>query len=242
MNQLSLRQKLLFELNGKEKTLPEIYESFPREKRTTIRGRLNEAIDQYFKRIGNGTYTAIVGRFQVVYADPAWEYSNKSSRGAAEDHYSVMKLDDIKNLPVKELCKKDAVLFLWATPPLLKEALEVMESWGFTYKTVAFVWIKLNKDGTPFMGMGNYTRANAELCLLGTKQKGVKVQKHNVSQIVQSIREIHSKKPSVIYRNIEELHGDCERLELFARTQRENWTCWGNELSGETQETLRRIE
>ena len=242
MNELSLRQKLLFELNGQEKTLPELYESFPEEKRTTIRGRLNEAIDKYFKRVSNGVYTAILGRFQVVYADPAWEYSNTSSRGAAENHYGVMKLDDIKNLPVKDLCKKDAVLFLWATPPLLKNALEVMESWGFTYKTVAFVWIKLNKDGTPFLGMGNYTRANAELCLLGIKQKGVKVQKHNVSQIVQSIREILSKKPSTIYKSIEDLHGDCERLELFARHSREGWVTWGNQLSGESQKTLERIE
>lgn len=223
---MTLSQSLQMFMANKEVPLAEIYPAFPQHKPTTIRGRINEAIDKYFKRVGNGVYTSILGKYQIVYADPAWTYNNKG-RGAAENHYDCMALEEIKSLPVADLCKKDAVLFLWATWPLLPEALKVMEAWGFEYKTCAFVLVKLNKDGTPFLGMGHYTRGNTEPCLLGIRRKGMKVKKHNISQVVQSIREVHSRKPSVIYKHIEELHGHAERLELFARERRENWSQWG---------------
>ncbi len=235
---MSLKNRLVLFLANEEKSLQEIYPAFPTEKQTTIRGRINEAIDKYFKRIRPGVYTSILGKYQVIYADPAWKYSNKKSNGAANNHYDVMSMKEIKELPVKDLCKNDAVLFLWSVPPLLREALDVMKSWGFQYKTVAFVWIKLNSDGRPFKGLGNFTRSNAELCLLGIKKKGLKVKSHKISQVIQTAREIHSKKPCIVYSHIEELYGNVERLELFARDNRINWDAWGNELRNDKQNTL----
>lgn len=86
-------------------------------------------------------------KYNVIYADPPWRYNDRTCIGTCEKQYETMKLEDIKNLPIKELCEKDCVLFLWTTYPKLKEALELIESWGFKYKSIAFQWIKLNKSG-----------------------------------------------------------------------------------------------
>lgn len=98
------------------------------------------------------------GKYSVIYADPPWQYrvwSKKGTGRSAESHYSTMSLEDIKALPVHLLAAKDCTLFLWVTFPLLKEAWPVLEAWGFTYKSVAFVWVKLNrKASTLFTGMG----------------------------------------------------------------------------------------
>lgn len=86
-------------------------------------------------------------KYDVIYADPPWRYNDRKCNGACEHHYDTMTLEEIKKLPIKELCEKDCVLFLWTTYPMLKEALEVMEAWGFKYKSIAFQWIKLNRSG-----------------------------------------------------------------------------------------------
>lgn len=109
-----------------------------------------------------------------------------------------------------------------------------MEAWGFTYKTAAFVWVKKNaKSGTNFWGMGQYTRANAEVCLLGIS-KGFKaserVKSHKVHQIVEAPVTIHSRKPPEVRDRIVELLGDVPRIELFARERAEGWDAWGNEV------------
>ena len=118
----------------------------------------------------------------------------------AKQHYQTMSTKDICALPVRDMCTDDALLFMWATFPNIGEALKVMDSWGFTYKTAAFLWIKKNKkSNTNFWGMGAYTRANAEPCLLGIS-KGTKASKkiisHNVHQIIESPIRNHSRKPS----------------------------------------------
>jgi site-specific DNA-methyltransferase (adenine-specific) len=106
-----------------------------------------------------------------------------------------------------------------------------MESWGFTYKTVAFTWIKINKDGLPFVGLGHHTRGNAELVLLGVRGKGVSRVDRGVSQIVMEQRGKHSQKPEVVQDKIERLYGpDVSKVELFARRERPGWVCWGDEL------------
>lgn len=113
------------------------------------------------------------GKYTVIYADPPWHYRVWSKKGAgrsAESHYSTMPLDEIKALPVHLLAAKDCALFLWGTFPLLREAWSLMDAWGFCYKFVAFVWVKLNRKApTLFTGMGYWTRANAEICLLATR-------------------------------------------------------------------------
>ena len=112
-------------------------------------------------------------RYEVIYADPPWRYvvwSNKGKGRSAESHYPTMSLAEICALPVKEFAAPDSALFLWATFPNLLDAFQVMKAWGFHYKTVAFVWVKRNKKSPGwFWGLGYWTRANAEICLLATK-------------------------------------------------------------------------
>lgn len=141
-----------------------------------------------------------------------------------------MSIEDIKALPVSELAAEDCVLFLWITLPMLHEAWSVMEAWGFTYKTVAFVWIKRNRqsDGI-YWGMGYWTRANAEICLLATKGHP-KRQAKNVHQVIISHVEEHSKKPEEARRRIEVLMGDVPRVELFARRYSPGWDVWGYDV------------
>ena len=125
------------------------------------------------------------------------------------------------------------MLFLWVTFPTLLESFEVIRAWGFQYKTVAFVWIKQNKksDGL-FWGMGYWTRANAEICLLATKGHPKRVSKR-VHQVVISHIEEHSKKPNEVRNRIVELTGDVPRIELFARQTYEGWDAWGNEVQSD---------
>ena len=112
-------------------------------------------------------------KYSIIYADPPWAYRTYSKKGqgrSAESHYPTMCIEDIKALPVGELAAKDCALFLWITFPCLCEALEVLTAWGFSYKTVAFVWVKQNRRNDDlFTGMGYWTRANAEICILATK-------------------------------------------------------------------------
>lgn len=141
-----------------------------------------------------------------------------------------MSIKEIKALPVSDLAEKDCALFLWVTFPLLREAWEVMAEWGFTFKTVAFVWIKLNrKSNGLFWGMGYWTRANAEICLLATRGHP-KRHARNVHQVIISHVEEHSKKPDEARRRIEALMGDVPRIELFARQSPHGWDVWGNEV------------
>jgi len=177
-------------------------------------------------------------KYQIIYADPPWEYkqsgSETNSRGMAKQHYSTMSTEDICNLPVREICTDNAICFMWATFPNIGEALKVMKAWGFDYKTAAFVWIKKNKKSwTKFWGMGAYTRANAEVCLLGisknTKAKQI-VKRHDIHQIIESPVEHHSKKPDIVRDKIVQLLGDLPRIELFARQQVTGWDCWGDEI------------
>lgn len=113
------------------------------------------------------------------------------------------------------------------------EAIKVMEAWGFTYKTAAFVWVKKNrKQGGNFMGLGAYTRANAEVCLLGVTpgfKAKTQIRAHNVHQIIEAPFEGHSKKPDETRQRIVELLGDVPRLEMFARQRADGWDAWGNE-------------
>lgn len=177
-------------------------------------------------------------KYQIIYADPPWEYkqsgSKTNSRGMAKQHYQTMNTDDICKLPVRDIVTDNALLFIWATFPNIAETLKVIENWGFIYKTAAFVWIKTNKkSNTLFWGMGAYTRANTEVCLLAISKntKASKtVKNHAVHQIVQSHVEQHSKKPDVVKNKITSLVGELPRIELFARHETEGWDCWGNEV------------
>lgn len=172
-------------------------------------------------------------KYNVIYADPPWRYKLWTGGGAADEHYPTMSIEDIKALPVDKLAAKDCALFLWITFPMLHEAWDVMRAWGFDFKTVAFVWIKLNRTAdTLFWGMGHWTRANAEICLLAMSGHP-KRQAKNIHQIVISHVEEHSKKPDEVRRRIEALMGDVPRVELFARRPSLGWDVWGNEVESD---------
>lgn len=148
-------------------------------------------------------------KYKVIYADPAWSYKDKALAGnrGAGCKYEVMSIEDIKQLPVRELADNDCVLFMWVTMPMLERAFEVMRAWGFIYKTCAFTWVKQNKIAdTLFMGMGNWTRSNAELCLLGVRGKPKRVDAGVHSVIISHIEE-HSKKPAETRERITRLCG-----------------------------------
>ncbi len=144
-----------------------------------------------------------------------------------------MPIEEICNLPVREIADSNSLLFLWVTFPKLVEGLKLIQAWGFQYKTVAFVWVKLNKKKeTPFFGLGNWTRSNAEICLLA--KRGTPKRKSNrVHQLIFSPMEGHSKKPEIVRDKIVELVGDLKRIELFARNKTEGWDVWGNEVDSD---------
>lgn len=172
-------------------------------------------------------------KYSIIYADPPWSYKTYSQKGtgrSAESHYNTMQIDEICKLPIAKLADKDCVLFMWATFPTLEYVFQVLNAWGFIYKTVAFVWVKQNKKSDSlFWGMGFWTRANAEICIIATKGKP-KRKSASVHQIIMSHIEEHSKKPSLVRDKIIELMGDLPRIELFARQYTEGWDCWGNEV------------
>lgn len=172
-------------------------------------------------------------KYKVIYADPPWTYKTwgrNTYGGAAVAHYPTMSL---KVLPVGELADKDCALFLWITFPMLKEEWGVMKAWGFEFKTVAFVWIKLcRKADRLHTGMGYWTRANAELCLLATRGHPKRVAR-DVHQVIISHVEEHSKKPDEARNRIVRLMGDVPRVELFARQYPDGWDVWGNEVESD---------
>jgi N6-adenosine-specific RNA methylase IME4 len=177
-------------------------------------------------------------RYQVIYADPPWTFATYSRKGkgrSPEAYYDCMSQADIEALPVVEWAADDCVLLLWTTDPLLPRAFDVIRAWGFTYKTVGFYWAKLNKSAPEliydeksfFTGLGFWTRANPELCLLATRGHP-KRRRADVKKLIISPRREHSRKPDEAYKRIEAL---CEGpyLEMFARAARPGWDRWGAE-------------
>ena len=178
-------------------------------------------------------------KYNIIYADPPWKYNDQGCQGTMANHYKGMKLKDICDLPIETITNDNCILFMWATYPMLKEALQVIEAWGFEYKSIAFQWIKLNKkNGKPFYGLGRWTRGNTECCLLATKGKPKRISA-SVFQLIQQPRGKHSAKPSEARNKIIQLMGDLPRIELFARPPKnrlfedesyKGWDVWGNEV------------
>lgn len=171
-------------------------------------------------------------KYNIIYADPPWSYKDKAlsgNRGACFK-YPVMDFEDICKFPIANIAAEDCILFLWVTMPMLNGCFELIKKWGFEYKTCGFVWVKKNKKADSlFWGMGNWTRANAEICLIAIKGKP-KRQAANVHSVVMTPIEEHSKKPDEVRKRIVQLCGDLPRIELFARQHAEGWDCWGNEV------------
>ncbi|MHA2401562.1 MAG: MT-A70 family methyltransferase [Candidatus Kariarchaeaceae archaeon] len=165
-------------------------------------------------------------KYKAIYADPPWSYDNKKTGGTLNSgslqKYPTMSIEEISALPVDEIAAENCVLFLWCTVPLLPEGLEVMKSWGFTYKTM-ITWKKQN-----FFGLGYWFRGVTEHLLIGIKGdvKPFRIQKSNHIAIAPGQ---HSKKPQVFRNLIEQIPELHPRIELFARTKIHGWDVWGND-------------
>lgn len=174
-------------------------------------------------------------KYSIIYADPPWQFKTYSDKGkgrSADCHYPTMSKGEIQNLPIQNIAAKDSILFLWVTAPCLIEGIELISAWGFTYKTVAFTWIKQNKKSDSiFKGMGYYTRSNAEYCLLAIRGRVFDRKSRSVSSVVISHIVEHSRKPNEVQNRIVQLFGDLPKIELFARQTVGGWDCWGNETN-----------
>ena len=166
---------------------------------------------------GSGT------RFSTIYADPPWPYTNTAARGAAENHYRTLTLEQIRGEPVRDLVADNAHLHLWTTNGFLREAFEVMQAWGFRYKS-CLVWIK------PQLGMGNYWRVSHEYLLLGVRGN-LRFLDRTCRSWVLARRTIHSRKPFV-FRELIERVSPGPYLELYGREEQPNtgWTVFGNQV------------
>jgi N6-adenosine-specific RNA methylase IME4 len=171
--------------------------------------------------------------YDVILADPPWTFSvwnaAKSDRHTSHK-YSLMTVDDICDLPVPSIMAENCALFLWATWPNIKDAFKVIEAWGFTYRTLGFDWVKAKKGGGGFhFGMGYYTRANSEPCLLAVRGR-MAVESHAVRSLLYAPVRKHSQKPDEQYDRIETLYPNKRYLEMFARSSRNGWDVFGNEV------------
>lgn len=182
------------------------------------------------------------GHYGAILADPPWRFrvwngadKRVASRGSVTP-YSTMEIEEIAALPIAELAAQDCVLFFWTTWPVLQESFPILETWGFEYKTCAFAWIKAHAgqlemfqdDIDPYVGLGYWTRANSEPCLLATRGNPKRINA-DVRQAIIAPRREHSRKPDGIHDRIERLVAG-PYLELFARQRRPGWDCWGNEV------------
>ena len=188
-------------------------------------------------------------KFDIIYADPPWHYNgklqfDKSSKGretldtskklfisTSGFKYPMLKTSEMMQIPINEISKDDCILFMWTSNPHLAQAIELGEAWGFEYRTVAFVWDKMNHNP------GKYTLSNCELCLLFKRgriptPRGAR----NVQQLVKSRRKEHSEKPIEVIQGIEKMFPHQKRIELFAKEKTEGWTAWGLDLTKKNNE------
>jgi N6-adenosine-specific RNA methylase IME4 len=177
-------------------------------------------------------------KYGVIHADPPWLFRNYSEKGTGRNaisHYDCLSFDELRRLPVADAAAKDCVLFLWAVDPLLPKAFDLLNAWGFQFKTVGFYWAKTNRSARQdtlrpsdfFTGLGYWTRANVEQCLLATRGKPPRRAK-NVRRLIIGPRREHSRKPEQVYERIERLAGG-PYLDLFARESRKGWDIWGDQ-------------
>lgn len=173
-------------------------------------------------------------KYKIIYANPPWKYNTYSAKGqnkkSAKSHFHCMEKEDIVKIPVSKICADDCILFLWVTFPCLKDGLELIEKWGFEYKTCAFNWVKKNKHkDSLFTGLGFWTRSNSEICLLATRGRPKRIDK-SVHQVIYSKIREYGQKPDEAREKIVKLCGDIPMIELFAKEQVNGWDYWRNEV------------
>lgn len=170
------------------------------------------------------------GRYDVIYADPPWTFNTYSFKGkgrGAEAHYDCLSIEQIKGMPVSDWAKKNSVLYLWTTVPHLPQALQVIDAWGFKYKS-SFVWVK-DKIGT-----GYWARNRHELLLISSRGSNVCPRYRGipaVDSVISGQQRAHSQKPDQAREIIDRYHPDAVKLEIFAREKVAGWDAWGLEVN-----------
>lgn len=167
----------------------------------------------------------VTGKYKVILADPPWQYggSMNTTYGTADKHYPTMSLDEICNLPIRDLSEDNAVLFLWTTSPVLEESFKVINSWGFKYKA-SFIWDKIKHV------MGHYNSVRHEFLLVATRGSCTPEVMKLFDSVVSEERLEHSEKPETFRKIIDTIYPSGKRIELFARNKAENWEVWGNQI------------
>ena len=174
------------------------------------------------------------GKYNIIYADPPWKYWEGGDKNQ-EQHYDTLEFSDIRDRigeEVKKISADNCILFLWITDPMLDKIDEIVKAWGFEYSTVGFYWVKKTENDRWFFGLGNWTRANPEICIIATKGS-IERKDASISKLIISEIDEHSKKPTIVRDKIIQLVGDIPRIELFARPtghpSEKGWVFWGNE-------------
>lgn len=159
----------------------------------------------------------------MIYADPPWlyDFAARDHRNI-NNHYPAMPTEEICNMPISDICEKDCVLFLWATAPKLPEGLQVLEAWGFDYKT-HFIWDKVKHN------FGHYNSVRHEILLIGGKGSSTPDVKKLYDSVVVCEKTKHSEKPEIFREMIDELYLSKNKIELFARKKTQGWFTYGNE-------------
>lgn len=205
-------------LKDGKKTINSVYnEIIKDEKRKEIENRETRPIPECIDIYNTDK------KYKVIYADPPWSYENNITGTMPKDHYKLMALDDICQMPIKNITEKNAVLYMWAVVPQLEEALKVINSWGFKYKT-HFVWDKIKHN------VGHYSSVRHELLMVAIKGS-CPLEYYNLYDSVYSEEKTgHSVKPNFFREMIDTVYINGNRIELFARQKNEGWDFFGNEL------------
>lgn len=175
-------------------------------------------------------------RVALVSMDLPWHYRDRGNAGkrGVSHKYKTMTIKQMMKIPIDQMTRKNSVLEMWVTWPLLQEALMLMKHYGFKYKTAEFVWNKVYRNGDQFMGLGHGSRSNTEFMIRGIKGKGLKVKNHSIRQVIISTidRDNFSRKPEEVYKRLDKLYGKTSKVELFATKRRRGWITLGKVLDG----------
>jgi N6-adenosine-specific RNA methylase IME4 len=177
------------------------------------------------------------GPYDIVYIDPPWYYYGSPIKDAAAGkHYPLMSVDELAKVDVRKILSRNSAIFMWATCPRLDFALALIHAWELTYRGVAYVWVKTNRQGKIISGQGvppTFTKPTTELVLAATTKptgRPFPIRDLAQPQVILHPRGVHSEKPAIFRECIERLCGDRPRIELFARSRAKGWDTWGAEV------------
>jgi N6-adenosine-specific RNA methylase IME4 len=220
------------QLSTGELSINQAYQEIKKEEKKEIQVEKKKEYEQRIATVSVNEFKVNIfdtrEKYRVIYADPPWQYDLEQTSpnlGGAIKHYNSMSIEELCALPIKDIADKDAVLFLWITSPKLNLFLQLMEAWGFEYKT-SFVWDKVKHN------MGHYNSVRHEFLLIGGRGKSTPDLKHLYDSVITIERsDKHSEKPVEFLNIIDNLYQHGNRIELFARqAKKENWYFWGNEV------------